>query len=171
MRRDPNRGTVELRGASGYRKRQLSSHRQVLCVGGTSISPKDEMRPAVQLERSGDHVERSCRRTACTSSAHVLFALGDARRAAESDSGAGRSSRSRHDAALHAPESCGARQCDSAARWPWRHRGNGGYRKLWSGESLRRKDQWLQRLTGGEAGIRTLRPRLSNLVMARDFWP
>ena len=26
------------------------------------------------------------------------------------------------------------------------------------------------KLTGGEAGIRTLRPRLSNLVMARDFW-
>jgi hypothetical protein len=23
---------------------------------------------------------------------------------------------------------------------------------------------------GGEAGIRTLRPRFSNLVMARDFW-
>ena len=23
---------------------------------------------------------------------------------------------------------------------------------------------------GGEAGIRTLRPRLSNVVMARDFW-
>jgi len=27
-----------------------------------------------------------------------------------------------------------------------------------------------QILSGGEAGIRTLRPRLSNLVMARDFW-
>ena len=76
--------------------------------------------------------------------AHVLFAPGDARRTAESDSGARRTSRARHDAALHAPESSGARQRDSAAGSAvgrtefWRHFGDG--------EGLRRKDQWLEQL-------------------------
>jgi hypothetical protein len=32
------------------------------------------------------------------------------------------------------------------------------------------KERSKDNVTGGEAGIRTLRPRLSNLVMARDFW-
>jgi hypothetical protein len=30
--------------------------------------------------------------------------------------------------------------------------------------------EFQRRFVGGEAGIRTLRPRLSNSVMARDFW-
>lgn len=63
--------------------------------------------------------------------AHVLFAPGDARCTAESDSGVGRTSRARHDAALHAPQSGGARQCDSPAGSAafrtefWRHFGDG----------------------------------------------
>jgi len=76
--------------------------------------------------------------------AHVLFAFGGARRTAESDSGVGRTSRARHDAALHAPESSSARQRDSPAGSAvfrtefWRHFGEG--------EGLRRKGQWIEQL-------------------------
>jgi hypothetical protein len=43
--------------------------------------------------------------------------------------------------------------------------------EIWWGRRLgSKKRQPMERVTGGEAGIRTLRPRLSNLVMARDFW-
>src|SRR5438067_7749642 len=44
---------------------------------------------------------------------HVLLAPGDARRAAESDSGAGRTPEIGRDEAVHAPESGGPRRGDS----------------------------------------------------------
>ena len=62
---------------------------------------------------------------------HVLFASGDARRAGTGDSGVGRPSGFDDDAAVHAPQSCCARQRDSVAgvAWkaplPWRHTGDG----------------------------------------------
>jgi integrase len=79
-----------------------------------------------KLSQDGVHILR-----------HTLFAPGDAGSAAESDSGVGRTSRARHDAALHAPESGGTRQRDSARSAVgrtefWRHFGD------WEG--LRRKD-------------------------------
>jgi integrase len=51
-----------------------------------------------KLSQDGVHILR-----------HVLFAPGDARRAAKIDSGTGRTSGIGHDAAVHASESCGAR--------------------------------------------------------------
>jgi hypothetical protein len=77
-------------------------------------------------------------------SSHLLFSSGDARRAAEGDPGARRTSRARHDAAVHASESGGVGQCDSAARSAF------GLADFWrpggDGEGVRRKDQWLEQL-------------------------
>lgn len=58
---------------------------------------------------------RSTRRCARPSS-HVLFTLGDARRTGSRDPGACGTQGSFDDAALHASESCSARQRHSAAR-------------------------------------------------------
>ena len=84
------------------------------------------------------YVERAARRARlsekrCASPAtYVLLASGDARGAGTGDPGAGWPQRSDHDAALHAPQSGGARGGDPAAgidRGPqktWRHFGDGG---------------------------------------------
>ena len=65
--------------------------------------------------------------------AHVLFAPGDARRAGAGHPGTGGTSGPGDDAAVHAPESGGARRGDSVARnghgdesSPWRNGGGGG---------------------------------------------
>ena len=58
----------------------------------------------------------------------VLFAPGDARRTGAGYPGTGRTPGPDHDAAVHAPESRGARNSRSAARFPsrtWRHIGDG----------------------------------------------
>jgi integrase len=72
-----------------------------------------------------------CSRKAFTSCGIPLFTLGDAGRSGASDSGARRPSGSRHDAAVHALESRGARRRDSVA-------GSDGYRRKLLETSWRR---------------------------------
>ena len=130
---DPTRGRVPRSSASAESQRAVPGRRP-------AADPADGAVPRAARITSSEAV--AGRRTHPAS--HVLFAPGDARRTAESDSGARRTSGTGHDAALHAPESSGARQRDSAAGSAvfrtefWRHFGDG--------EGLRRKDQWLEQL-------------------------
>ena len=85
---------------------------RVLCqADGT---PFTRQQVQYRVKRAAQTGERAGRRA--HPSSHVLLAPGDAWRASAGDSGTRRTQRARHDAALHAPESRGARRGDSTAR-------------------------------------------------------
>src|SRR5262245_21078739 len=78
----------------------------------------------------------------------------DARGAGASDSGTRRAQGTHDDPAVHAPESGSARHGDSASGF--RPGPSESWRNIGDDEWRGGKHQWVEQLTGGEAGIRTL---------------
>jgi putative transposase len=171
-RRHSTLGQISPRSSSGDQRRP---RRQSLHRFGSSPAARDDAQAtsasvqrigALSGRRRGTHAA-SHRRLRSSSgaagrvaelwaaclAAHVLFALGHARGAGTCDSGAGRPPESADDDALHAPESSGPRQRDSAAGThgklakPWRHCGDG--------TRLKTKLLILSGLSGVSDGIRT----------------
>jgi Phage integrase family len=89
-----------------------------------------DRRPGAGVRQATGAEGRRVQQRAAHAAPHVLLAPGDAWRAGSRNSGAGRAPEPDHDAAVHAPQSRGARQRDPAARparvrkIPWRHSGD-----------------------------------------------
>ena len=104
---------LTVRLATALREHRHLRGARVLC----QTMGRRSRRRSCRTTCDGRRVGRSSRTAASTSATHVLFTPRDAGRAGASDSGTRRSSGSRHDAAVHAPESGGDRWRDSAARF------------------------------------------------------
>ena len=87
--------------------------RSTACCARTTAQPLT--RQIVQYAMKRAATRAKCRDGRAHPSSHVLLAPGDARRAGAGDPGARRARGSDDDAALHAPESGGARRGDPAA--------------------------------------------------------
>ena len=119
---------LTIRLATALRDHRHLRSERVLCAIGW-IAAVGRRREASRRTRGAAGADRAERRA--STAAHVLFASGDAWRAGAGHSGARGAPGSHDDAAVHAPQSRGARQCDSVARWDgnapkfWRHVGDG----------------------------------------------
>ena len=99
--------------AAALRRASASARRSACCIKTTGRCRS--RRRSCRTGCDGQPDARTCDRRRAHPAAHVLFASGDAGRARAGDSGTRRASGPGHDAALHAPESGGDRERDSAA--------------------------------------------------------
>jgi hypothetical protein len=108
----PDSGTGELLGISGAMRSSSkeASTRGPLVLYQNNGSPLTGFGSGVRP--SGGAEDGSVQQRTAHAPLHVLFASDDARRAGTRDSGIGRESGAHDDAAVHAPQSRGARQSD-----------------------------------------------------------
>jgi hypothetical protein len=152
----------EKRASAIRRERLASALREYRHLRGPRVLCKDDGRPLSRQSAWDSRLAcsatggRADRRSHLAS--HVLFALGNAWCAGESNSGTRRAWRVVDDAALHASESCGVGIRDSASGFhgtvigAWRYCGDGRRRK--------RKLKMLNQFFGTGTGIRTPVPWL-----------